>query len=208
MRRPSFELLPNHATELPDLRRGQIALLGFRVGLHHVERLIFRCPVIDDSQPTAPAGPRGCPANVAQAPGLLDDRSLLWAQHQRDLQLAIPFVVEMSINCGREHRRFDGEAYALPGRRKEIDTPFRTKVRSDCVMKKRTRRSFSAAYKSEVVDLVRASAKSIGAVAKDLDLTETAVRAWVRQASVDGGHGPVGALTTAERDELTQLPPP
>ena len=72
-------------------------------------------------------------------------------------------------------------------------------------MKKRTRRSFSSAYKREVVGLVRASGKSVGAVAKDLGLTETAVRAWVRQATVDGGHGPVGALTTAERDELTQL---
>ncbi len=38
-----------------------------------------------------------------------------------------------------------------------------------------------------------------------MGLTETAVRAWVRQATVDGGHGPAGALTTAERDELTQL---
>jgi transposase len=72
-------------------------------------------------------------------------------------------------------------------------------------MEKRKRRSFSAAYKTEVVELVRASGKSIGAVAKDLRLTETAVRAWVRQAAVDKGGGPVGALTTAERDELTQL---
>ena len=72
-------------------------------------------------------------------------------------------------------------------------------------MEKRKRRSFSSAYKAEVVDLVRASGKSIGAVAKDLRLTETAVRSWVRQAAVDGGGGPAGALTTAERDELTQL---
>lgn len=72
-------------------------------------------------------------------------------------------------------------------------------------MKKRTRRSFSSAYKTEVVDLVRASGKTIGAVAKDLGLTETAVRAWVRHAAVEGGRGPVGALTSAERDELTQL---
>ena len=70
---------------------------------------------------------------------------------------------------------------------------------------KRKRRSFSSAYKTEVVDLVRASGKSIGAVAKDLGLTETAVRSWVRQAEVDRGDGAVGALTTAERDELTQL---
>lgn len=72
-------------------------------------------------------------------------------------------------------------------------------------MKKRTRRSFSSAYKTEVVDLVRASGKSVGAVAKDLGLTDTAVRAWVRQATVDGGGGAVGALTSAERDELTRL---
>jgi transposase len=72
-------------------------------------------------------------------------------------------------------------------------------------MARRKRRAFTAAYKAEVVDLIRASGKSIGAVAKDLGLTETAVRAWTRQAKVDGGGGPTGALTTAEREELTQL---
>jgi transposase-like protein len=72
-------------------------------------------------------------------------------------------------------------------------------------MAKRKRRAFTPAYKTEVVDLVRASGKSIGTVAKELDLTETAMRAWVRQAEVDGGRGPTGALTTAEREELTRL---
>ena len=72
-------------------------------------------------------------------------------------------------------------------------------------MAKRKRRSFTAAYKAEVVELVRKGGTSIGAVAKDLDLTETAVRTWVRQAEVDSGRGPSGALTTAERDELAQL---
>jgi transposase len=72
-------------------------------------------------------------------------------------------------------------------------------------MAKRKRRAFAPAYKAEVVELVRASGKSIGAVAKDLGLTETAVRAWVRQAEVDGGGDPGGALTTAERTELTDL---
>ena len=61
-------------------------------------------------------------------------------------------------------------------------------------MEKRKRRSFSSAYKAEVVDLVRASGKSIGAVAKDLGLTETAVRAWVRQAAVDGVAVAVGRV--------------
>jgi transposase len=72
-------------------------------------------------------------------------------------------------------------------------------------MGKRKRRSFTKAYKAEVVELVRKGGKSIGSIAKDLDLGETAVRAWVRQAEVDSGRGPSEALTTAERDELAQL---
>ena len=72
-------------------------------------------------------------------------------------------------------------------------------------MEKRKRRSFTREYKAEVVELIRKSGKSIGSIAKELDLTETAVRAWVRQAEVDAGRGPIGALTTAEREELAQL---
>jgi len=72
-------------------------------------------------------------------------------------------------------------------------------------MGKRKRRSFTKAYKAEVVELVRKGGRSIGVVAKELDLTETALREWVRRAEVDSGRGPVGALTTAEREELTQL---
>ncbi len=72
-------------------------------------------------------------------------------------------------------------------------------------MAKRKRRAYSAEYKAEVVELIRKSGKSIGAVARELDLTETAVRAWVQQAEVDAGRGPTGALTTAEREELEQL---
>jgi len=72
-------------------------------------------------------------------------------------------------------------------------------------MEKRKRRAFTSEYKAEVVDLCRRSGKSIGAIAKDLGLAETAVRRWVQQAAVDAGKGPAGALTTAERDELSAL---
>jgi transposase len=72
-------------------------------------------------------------------------------------------------------------------------------------MRRRKRRSFTKAFKTEVVALVRSSGKSIGALAKELDLTETAVRAWVGQAEIDAGHGSAGALTSAEREELSQL---
>jgi len=72
-------------------------------------------------------------------------------------------------------------------------------------MSKRERRSFTQEYKAEVVDLVRNSGKSVGTICRELDLTETAVRRWVKQADVDDGEGPAGALTTAEREELRQL---
>ena len=52
-------------------------------------------------------------------------------------------------------------------------------------MERRKRRKFTPEYKAEVVKLVQTSGKSIEQLSKELDLTETAVRAWVRQAAVD-----------------------
>ena len=72
-------------------------------------------------------------------------------------------------------------------------------------MEKRRRRRFTKEYKAEVVDLIRKSGKSVGAVSSELGLTETAVRRWVQQAEIDLGGGPAGALTTEERDELAAL---
>jgi transposase len=70
-------------------------------------------------------------------------------------------------------------------------------------MAPRARRSFSAEFKAETVELVRSSGKSVGEVCRDLDLTETAVRRWVQQAEIDAGKRP--GLTTAERSELAEL---
>ena len=47
--------------------------------------------------------------------------------------------------------------------------------------------------------------RSITEVARDLDLTESALRNWVHQAEVDAGRGQHGELTTAEREELARL---
>ena len=69
--------------------------------------------------------------------------------------------------------------------------------------KARRRRAFTNEFKAEVVALVRQPGNSVGGVARDLDLTETAVRAWVKQADVDDGH--VEGLTTSEREELAAL---
>src|SRR5262245_65876481 len=72
-------------------------------------------------------------------------------------------------------------------------------------MAKRKRRAFTNEFKAQAVRIVRESGKSVGTVARELDLTETALRSWVRQAEVDAGRGPAGALTTDEREELGRL---
>jgi transposase len=70
-------------------------------------------------------------------------------------------------------------------------------------MGRRERRKFTDEFKAEVVALVRSSGKSIGQISRDLDLTETAVREWVKRAEVDGGVR--DGLTTSAREEIAQL---
>jgi transposase len=72
-------------------------------------------------------------------------------------------------------------------------------------MAKRKRRVFTKEFKAQTVRLARDSGKSIGALARELDLGETVLRTWVRQAEVDAGRGRPGALTTDEREEFTLL---
>ena len=42
-------------------------------------------------------------------------------------------------------------------------------------------------FKAEIVEVCQRGDRSVGQVAKDFDLTETAVREWVRQAELDAG---------------------
>ncbi len=70
---------------------------------------------------------------------------------------------------------------------------------------KRKMRKFTAEYNAEVVTLVRESGKTIGQSARELDLTETTVRAWVERATIDEKKDPEGPLTTEERAELARL---
>lgn len=70
---------------------------------------------------------------------------------------------------------------------------------------RRARRSFTDEFKSDVVALCRVGDRSIMQVASDLDLTETAVRSWVKQAEVDAGRGSPDALSSGEREELAKL---
>jgi transposase len=69
---------------------------------------------------------------------------------------------------------------------------------------RRPRRQFDDDFKAQAVRLVLDEGKTVGAVARDLDLTETALREWVKRARADRTHGRTG-LTTAEREELARL---
>jgi transposase len=70
---------------------------------------------------------------------------------------------------------------------------------------KRPRRSFTDEFKAGAVRLVLDEGKTIPQAARDLDLTESSVRAWVERARADRGKGKPGVLTTAEKDELAML---
>ena len=68
----------------------------------------------------------------------------------------------------------------------------------------RPRRAFTAEFKAEIVELCQRGDRTVGQVARDFDLTETAVREWVKQAERDAGER-LDGLTTAEREELNRL---
>ena len=70
--------------------------------------------------------------------------------------------------------------------------------------RKRTRRSFTAEYKTGAVRLVLDEGKTVAAVARELGVTESSLRDWVEQSRADRTKGKTG-LTTAEREELVRL---
>lgn len=69
----------------------------------------------------------------------------------------------------------------------------------------RPRRKFTAEFKAETVRLVREGEKGVTALARDLDLSVSALARWVREAEIEEGRGPAGALKRAEREELVRL---
>ena len=69
---------------------------------------------------------------------------------------------------------------------------------------RRVRRQFSAEFKAGAVRLVLDEGKTIGAVARELDLTPSALGIWVTRAQADRTKGKTG-VTTEERAELATL---
>jgi transposase-like protein len=69
---------------------------------------------------------------------------------------------------------------------------------------RRARRVHTPEFKAEAVKLVKGG-RRVAELSRDLGLADSLVRSWVRQADVDAGDGPSGALTTAEKEELSHL---
>jgi transposase len=63
--------------------------------------------------------------------------------------------------------------------------------------------AYPPAYREQIVALARAG-RSAKALAAEFEPSEQTIRNWIFQAAADRGEHP-GALTTAEREELTRL---
>ena len=67
----------------------------------------------------------------------------------------------------------------------------------------KSRPPYPAAFRAEAVQLVQANGRSLTQAAKDLGVHHETLRAWVKQAAIDGGRR--AGLTTEERAELARL---
>jgi transposase len=65
---------------------------------------------------------------------------------------------------------------------------------------------FDAAFKLQVVQMIRDQGLSVGQVCRDMDLVESAVRRWVEQFDEEAAGRPgIGKPLTAEQQRIRQL---
>ena len=69
---------------------------------------------------------------------------------------------------------------------------------------RRARRRFSEEFRAGAIRLVLDEGRSVGAVARELDLTASALRQWVKHAQAERTKGKSG-LMKEEREELARL---
>jgi len=64
---------------------------------------------------------------------------------------------------------------------------------------------YSEEFRADAVALVLTMEISIAQAGRDLGVNPETLRNWVKQAKIDRGEGPAGALSSAEREEFTKL---
>ena len=73
-------------------------------------------------------------------------------------------------------------------------------------MSKKTRRTFDASFKLQVVRMIREQGMSTSQVCRDLDLVESAVRRWLDQFDAEqAGQSGAGKPLTPEQQRIRQL---
>ena len=71
-------------------------------------------------------------------------------------------------------------------------------------MTKRKRRTFTPEQKAQALRLAE-ELGNVSQAARDLGMPSELIYRWRKQAEIDAGRGPTGALTTDEKKELTKL---
>ncbi|MFC8015394.1 transposase [Streptomyces cinereoruber] len=64
---------------------------------------------------------------------------------------------------------------------------------------------YPAEFKKGAVELVLSTGRTPAEVARELGVSAEGLRSWVKQAAIDRGQGPAGALSSTEREELARL---
>jgi len=73
-------------------------------------------------------------------------------------------------------------------------------------MTQNARRNFDAAFKLQVVRMVRSQGLSVSQVCRDLNLVDSAVRRWLTQYDAEQVGGPgIGKPLTAEQQRIRDL---
>ena len=71
---------------------------------------------------------------------------------------------------------------------------------------RRERRNMEPAFKLQVVKMIREQGLTVSQVCKDLDLTDSAVRSWLKQFSEEAAGRPgIGKPLTPEQQRIRQL---
>ena len=70
---------------------------------------------------------------------------------------------------------------------------------------RRERRTFNDEYKQQVLELVSAGDKSVSQICRDLDLTESSVRKWIKADQSTNGIMTQNSLSETDQQELERL---
>ena len=70
---------------------------------------------------------------------------------------------------------------------------------------RRPRRTFEKEYKQQVLELIRSGDKSVAQICRELDLTVSTVRLWIKDDKENKGPMTQNSLSETDQEELIRL---